>query len=314
MASAELGRVTRTDGVVRYTVRPGGRIEEARLTHEADAFFGARLEPVSGHSDGVRVADLMHGGVAERAGLMIGDRLLAIDDQVVRSVPEFRSSILALSPEARVTIRYEREQRTVTVDARFFGRREAIEERTFLESAGLHAYLPRAGFEVVTAPALVSKLVLGADRDSVVLSDVAPGGPAYREGLRAGDALLQVQGQPVQTAEEVKAILDAQPPGTILRVEAAKADERFAARVRLEDPDASVYWDIPVLFHLSSDRAGTGMHVGTVLFSYERTDLPTPRREGSSKLGLSFLLGLVHYQHDREGPELRLLWVVPIPL
>ncbi len=58
-------------------------------------------------------------------------------------------------------------------------------------------------------PEIARQLELDRDTRGVVIAGVDPSGAAASAGLREGDVIQQVNGKPVQTAEEVRSALNA---------------------------------------------------------------------------------------------------------
>ena len=52
------------------------------------------------------------------------------------------------------------------------------------------------------------KYQLGANQKGVVVTDVAPDGPAANRGLKPGDVIVEVQQEPVATPAEVQSRVD----------------------------------------------------------------------------------------------------------
>ena len=65
----------------------------------------------------------------------------------------------------------------------------------------------------------------------VTVTQVLPGSPAAQAGIRAGDVILGVQGQPVQRAQEGAALIGSVPPGTQARIELNRAGQVVAVNV-----------------------------------------------------------------------------------
>jgi len=65
--------------------------------------------------EGVRLDGVVPGSPAERAGLLTGDVLLAIDETVIGNLRDLSTILKSLSPGARVTLTYSRggERRSV---------------------------------------------------------------------------------------------------------------------------------------------------------------------------------------------------------
>jgi S1-C subfamily serine protease len=70
----------------------------------------------------------------------------------------------------------------------------------------------------------------GADVGAVV-----PSSPAARGGLRTGDTIVEIAGQPVREPDDVSAVVNARRPGDEVRVVVERGDERRTLTVTLGD-------------------------------------------------------------------------------
>ncbi|HEX6500276.1 MAG TPA: trypsin-like peptidase domain-containing protein [Micromonosporaceae bacterium] len=85
------------------------------------------------------------------------------------------------------------------------------------------------------------RTVLGAQLDTayrninggVRLLGVEPGGPAAGAGLKAGDVVLRIDGQPVEEPGDVIALIRKYPPGATVTVDYQRGGANRAAEVRL---------------------------------------------------------------------------------
>lgn len=310
--SPVLGCVAEAEGTVRYAVRPGGQVERAVLAPESEAYFGAVVESAPRGTSGVVISDLIYGGPAAASALMIGDRLERLGDQELKSVEDFRRVIRAVPVGSKSVVRYVRGKVASTVEVFFDAKREAVLLREVLPE--IHGYRDDhlSGIEVVTLPPAVSEKLYGEKKSRLLVSHVLPGTPGYRAGVRAGDRLVRLNGQPVDSADGFKREVETRVPGDRLALDVEQGESRFETRLELRDLSARTFWDIPILFHYAADREGSDLHLGAIVFSSESADLPTPLREGARKREVSVLLGLLHWEVGKKGKELRLLWFVPI--
>jgi serine protease Do len=69
--------------------------------------------------------------------------------------------------------------------------------------------------------------------DGVLISDVQPGGPAAKAGLRRGDVVLSIEGKAVQSTGQLRNVVAASPVGKAVRVEFMRGGERRTASVTL---------------------------------------------------------------------------------
>lgn len=89
-----------------------------------------------------------------------------------------------------------------------------------------------------STPAPREALELPADHGAV-LSDVASGGPADRAGLLAGDLVVGIDGEPVETPEDLIASIAARLPGDRVRLALLREGEEREIEVELGDPPRS---------------------------------------------------------------------------
>ncbi|MEE9218832.1 MAG: RIP metalloprotease RseP [Acidobacteriota bacterium] len=131
------------------------------------------------------------GSPAEEAGLQIGDRVLAIGGSPVRSWKDLHTEV-SLSPGQRRVLEIDRQ-----------GRRQQVE--IALTSSTRH----RIGYAGIR-PAV-----------GVVVQELVPDMPAGRAGIRPGDEIIEVNGEPVfngaEVSERIRALKGEQVGLTLLR-------------------------------------------------------------------------------------------------
>jgi putative serine protease PepD len=76
------------------------------------AFLGVRIATQAG---GVKVASVEPGSAAAKAGLKVGDVVLAVDGKTVKSSDQLRAAIAAHEPGDKVTLRISRSGHDRTV-------------------------------------------------------------------------------------------------------------------------------------------------------------------------------------------------------
>jgi serine protease Do len=193
-------------GTLGFTVLPVGRI---------------------GREDGALVASLLPEGPAERAGLLPGDLLLALDGEpvtvrFVEQVPLLYQRIAALEEGTRVTLAVERAG----------ARREipAVVEKLG-PFRGEEAELRAQGITVQdVTPALAAARQLAATK-GVMVTGVRPGGPGdgARPRLEEGDLLASLDGAAVGSLAELRERLDAWPADRPLPVGLWRGGEQLAS-------------------------------------------------------------------------------------
>jgi serine protease Do len=186
------GVVTR--GWVGASVQP--------MTPELAEFFG----PGS-----ALVADVAPGGPAERGGLRYGDVVLSIDGRPIRDVRELPRAVSNAPVGSTVALGIRRGGRELTLE---------IEVEKLEDGVTLAAPAPRGGargfgLEVEDPSDALRRRLRLPERGGVVISHVEAGSAADAAGLRPGDALLEVDRQPILDAAHLDAVLH-RGPGSVL--------------------------------------------------------------------------------------------------
>lgn len=132
------------------------------------------------------IGTVLPGSAAEQAGLVQGDRIVAIDGRDVRSWTDM-SQRIADAPGADLKVQIER-------DGKRLDRVVTPQKKMARNDYGVVAPIGRLGvLSSFYAP-------------QIGITD--PKSPAYLEGLRTGDTITSINGEPVHTIEELQRMLD----------------------------------------------------------------------------------------------------------
>jgi len=175
MARRVLPQLLATGRVTRGWL--GVRIQA--LTEELAPSFGAK------ENEGVLVSDVMPGSPAEAGGLKSGDVILDFGGQRTAEVPDLQRIVADAEPgkPSRVTILREGKRQTLEIKIG-----EMPADEPVLASRGTE----RWGLTVQPiTPELARQFKLPAN-EGVLVSEVEENSPAARAGIRAGDAIVEV--------------------------------------------------------------------------------------------------------------------------
>lgn len=173
---------------------------------------------------GVEVTRIEEGSGAERAGLRLGDVILAVDGAPVDDSGDLMELVARRRPGE-----------TVALDVSRYGKRQAVrvELGSFapaVKAARVEASrevdgMSRLGFSAEDlTPGLARRLELKATR-GVVVSSVDPRGAAARAGLRAGMRIESVNGHEVGRASELRSSAQDLEPGSVVSLIVRLPDE-----------------------------------------------------------------------------------------
>ena len=192
-----------------------GQVRRARLgvqitevaPEDAEAFG---LPSVSG----VLIQGVDEGTPGFEAGLKQGDVIVALDDQPVGYVAQLQGRVAMYRPGDDVTLKVYRDGREREIDVRLA---EAPINDLPTEIAEVAPVAEeRLGFSVQELTADLAEQYGYEDTDGVVISRVAPASPAQRRQMIRGERVLEINGTPIATAEDVRRELSAVESGGVV--------------------------------------------------------------------------------------------------
>ncbi|HTN40666.1 MAG TPA: Do family serine endopeptidase [Asticcacaulis sp.] len=117
----------------------------------------------------------------------------------------------------------------------------ALVRRVVESAAGgaTHLQRPWLGAKGDTVTSDIAKS-LGMDRpEGVLVSDVYAGGPADQAGLKTGDVILNIDGQPINDAASMRYRIDLMTLGASANVQGVRSGKPFTVKIKAEAPSAS---------------------------------------------------------------------------
>jgi serine protease Do len=184
----------------------GGKVRRGQL--------GVTIQPVTsdiaaslGMKDatGVLVSGVIPGSPADKAGIKTGDVIVALNGQATNSSNDLRNRVAAAPPGTEVTL-------TVLRNGKEQQMKVALGELT-PEAARSQSNSGQGGGGglgigvLPLAPDDAVQLGLPRNTQGLLVQTVDPAGPAADAGIRAGDVIVEVNRQPVRSAEELRSAL-----------------------------------------------------------------------------------------------------------
>jgi periplasmic serine protease, Do/DeqQ family len=146
-----------------------------------------------GVKEGILVAQVAPGSPAEKAGLKVGDIIVAVDGEKVREVRELQFRIMKTLPGTEITLTIIRGGKEQTIKAKVG---EMPEEVSFGQPQ------EQVGELGLSLRDLSPEEVRRFGVKGVFVDGVAPGSLAQRSGLRRGDIILAVNNEPVESLSQ----------------------------------------------------------------------------------------------------------------
>jgi Do/DeqQ family serine protease len=155
---------------------------------------------------GVVVADVMKDGPAAAAGLQPGDVIVEFGGAAIKDVPDLQKRVAAVEPGRAAPVKVVRGNKAVTLSVTIGEQPtdDAMEAESGDDVLGLTV-------EPLT-PETAQQNRLSA-RSGLLVTDVAPGSAGAAAGIRAGDAILEVNRRPISDAAAFRQMVAGLKPG-----------------------------------------------------------------------------------------------------
>jgi len=158
---------------------------------------------------GVLVSEIFPGGPADKAGLEVGDVVLAIEKKPVVDAAALRFRLATLGTEGAAQLDVWRDRKVVALSLPL----ELPPETPPRDETVLNGRQPLAGVKVANlSPALAEELEMQGAWRGVVILDVDSRSFARRFGFRPGDILAAVNDRQIVSVEELRAALSEPAP------------------------------------------------------------------------------------------------------
>lgn len=156
---------------------------------------------------GFIIGDIEQGGPADEAGLKSGDVVVELDGEPVRDFFDFRVAIASASPgtEVELGIFRDGEEMSITVELGELNPDEIASVDPQVEEE----LTETLGFEVSDLTDNIrQQLRLEEDLNGVVVAGIQQSSPAFRQGLRQGDVILQVGNEVIENENQFYTLMN----------------------------------------------------------------------------------------------------------
>jgi serine protease Do len=151
---------------------------------------------------GVLVTETQSGGAAEKAGLRARDVIVKVDGEPVDSTGRLRNVIASKGANVKATLAVIREGKPVSLDVML----SEMPEQAVTSTKGEATASPTLGMKLAPLDErLRRQLRIEADAPGkIVVVGVEPNSRAADAGLRPGDILVELDGKPLSSVDQVQ--------------------------------------------------------------------------------------------------------------
>jgi hypothetical protein len=171
--------------------------------------LGIELE--EGDGEGVTIKRTEPNQPAAKAGLKAGDVIVALAGKPVKKFPDLLKSLKSHKAGDTIEVRFVRNGKPMSVKVK-------------LESAAMHANMPRLGI----------RPSYSYEGEGVLLNGVSDNLPAAAAGLQKDDVIVRIAGKPVKDLQDYMEALGAQKPGNTIEVVIVRGGKKKTVKVKLE--------------------------------------------------------------------------------
>ncbi|GAC1341194.1 MAG: DegQ family serine endoprotease [Myxococcales bacterium] len=154
---------------------------------------------------GALIADVVKGGPAEKAGLKAGDVIVAVNGQPVADNYQLTRDVGAVQPGNSVKLDYIREGKQRALEVKVAGRPEEQSETAISKESGARDQKGSDPLGLTVedlTPELARRARVDPGSKGAVVTDVTTDSGAGVAGIEAGDVIMEIGRQPVNSAAD----------------------------------------------------------------------------------------------------------------
>ncbi len=191
--------------VYNQLIGPEHRVSRGSIGVQFNAQAVPAIARVYGVNSGVTIADVVAGSPADQAGLKVGDTITAVDGREVKNGDDLVADIANRKPGSKAKLTFIRGGKKQDATVTIADRAKLFASRLGEDEENSDAEKPKESKFGVTVRALTPEI---ADRldvpagKGVIVQDVKPGSFAEDIGLNRGDVVLEINKQPVNSADD----------------------------------------------------------------------------------------------------------------
>jgi serine protease Do len=207
------------------------------------ASLGIALEALDPQQPDVIVRQVFPAGPADKAGVKPGDVITKLGDRDVNDYDALVASLAARKPGDQVALQVRRagKQQELTVT---LGQRGAT---GFEDAPGARPAQPGKKAPYLGIQSAPANLLPGArdGRGGIVVLAVTPDSPAAKAGLRQGDVITGIDGQPMAGPADLRQAVVTAGIGKTVQITARRGDQQMTVQAKLEESPSDLSSRLP---------------------------------------------------------------------
>ncbi|MBV8469187.1 MAG: DegQ family serine endoprotease [Burkholderiaceae bacterium] len=211
---------------VRQQIESGGKVQHARLgvtIQDVNQTFADSFK--LDKPEGALVSNVEEGGPAAKAGLKAGDVILKLNGEIIVASSDLPAMLGQMQPGERVKLEIWRQGKREELSAKLGDANDKSEKQANDDEGGA----PQGKLGLTLRALQPQEQRESGIRNGLLIEDAS--GPSAMAGVRAGDVLLAVNGTPVTSVDQVKAVVAASPKSVALLLQ--RGNDRIFIPVRL---------------------------------------------------------------------------------
>jgi serine protease Do len=188
-----------------------GKVERGYLGVYPEDVTPALAKAFHTTSNGALIGDVTADSPAASAGLKKGDIVTEMNGQTVVDASQLRTKVGTMEPNAKVSLKVLRDGKPMDITVQLGSFPDKEEHASNVTSGeGSNAALHGVTVENLTAE-IASQVKVSPQTKGVVVSRVNPSSDAAEAGLQQGDVVMEVNHQPVATANDFNRAVTSAP-------------------------------------------------------------------------------------------------------
>jgi serine protease Do len=184
---------------------------------------------------GVILADVLPGGPGDLAGLRIGDIVLTLNDKPMENARQFHVNVYQQRVASQVRLKILRGEETLNLSVAVLERSNSPERFATLVNDRQNL-VPRLSILALPVDVVTARLLPDGPRrpSGILVARLAVTTNGPNSDLLPGDVIYEVNGHPVATLAELRALVDRQKAGEPLALQVERAGTIRYVEMRLE--------------------------------------------------------------------------------